>query len=142
MTLFFTRINKFRHKSRYRIAVALILMVLLLYWVFRDVSPEEQWQNLRHVKPVWIMLAFLFLHASFVIRALRWKTLLSGSGMSSTFVARLCSIYIGFACNCLLPAHSGELVRAWTLKRSSSVPFTTSLGSIAVERIFDIFMVL
>src|SRR5262249_49610348 len=44
---------------------------------------------------------------------------------------------IGFMANNLLPARAGEFARAWVASQRLPVRFTTALGSIAVERVFD-----
>jgi len=49
---------------------------------------------------------------------------------------------IGFMANNILPARGGELARAYVGSRLVGVPFTTALGSIAVERLFDGLIIL
>jgi len=44
---------------------------------------------------------------------------------------------IGFMANNVLPARGGELARAYAASRLVPCRFTTALGSIAVERVFD-----
>src|SRR5204862_522728 len=47
------------------------------------------------------------------------------------------AVAIGFMANNLLPARAGEFARAWVASRNTPVRFTTALGSIGVERVFD-----
>lgn len=44
---------------------------------------------------------------------------------------------IGFMANNILPARGGEVARAYVASRLVPVRFTTALGSLAVERVFD-----
>jgi uncharacterized membrane protein YbhN (UPF0104 family) len=44
---------------------------------------------------------------------------------------------IGFMANNILPARGGELARAYVASRLVPLRFTTALGSVAVERVFD-----
>lgn len=74
---------------------------------------------------------------TFPIRAFRWRIMLA----TTTPDARLGVVWkataIGFMANNVLPARGGELARAYAASRLASVRFTTALGSIAVERVFD-----
>jgi uncharacterized protein (TIRG00374 family) len=49
---------------------------------------------------------------------------------------------IGFMANNLLPARAGEVARAYVAQRQLPVRFTTALGSVGVERVFDALMML
>ncbi len=49
---------------------------------------------------------------------------------------------IGFMANNLLPARAGEVARAYVASRQLPVRFTTALGSIGVERVFDALVML
>jgi uncharacterized protein (TIRG00374 family) len=54
-----------------------------------------------------------------------------GAGLLFRFVA------IGYMANNLLPARTGEFVRAYALSRREPVRKTASLATIAIERVFD-----
>jgi uncharacterized protein (TIRG00374 family) len=49
---------------------------------------------------------------------------------------------MGFMANNVLPARLGELVRAYLLGRIGQVSATATLGTIAIERVFDVLMLL
>ena len=48
----------------------------------------------------------------------------------------------GAACNNLLPAHLGEVVRVYLLGYESNISKSTILATLIVERIFDVIAVL
>src|SRR5207247_587708 len=52
------------------------------------------------------------------------------------------AVAIGFMANNLLPARAGEFARAYVASRQLPVRFTTALGSIGVERVFDALVML
>ena len=91
-------------------ALGLILTVLLLWWVLRDVSIPEVWQRVRAADPWLLTGAGVVATFSFVLRALRWRVLLSPSHPDSRFVPRFGATCIGFAVNNLLPARLGQVV--------------------------------
>jgi uncharacterized protein (TIRG00374 family) len=51
-------------------------------------------------------------------------------------------VAVGFMANNVLPARAGEVARAYVVKRQIPVRFTTALGTIGVERIFDALLML
>ncbi len=79
-------------------------------------------------------MAIWFLSAA--VRSLRWHYLLRGLANLST--ATLYPIVIiGYMANNLLPLRTGELVRAYVLGERYKVSKISTLGTIAVERVFD-----
>jgi len=92
--------------------------------------------SLPFIIPV-VMLTVLF----YLIRALRWFHLLEPIkkiGLSSLFS----STVIGFAANCILPARLGEFIRADYIGRMEKISKSSSLATIVIERLFDIFTIL
>ena len=108
--------------------LGLSLTVLLLWWVLRDVSVPEVWQRVHEADPWLLAGAVVVATFSFVLRALRWRVLLSPSHPDSRFVPRFGATCIGFAVNNLLPARLGEFARAYALSRTAlSIPISTDL---------------
>jgi uncharacterized protein (TIRG00374 family) len=70
------------------------------------------------------------------LRTIRWQYLLRPVKRVSTL--RLYPVVIiGLMANNLIPARAGELARAYTLGQRERISKTTSLGTIAVDRLFD-----
>ena len=79
-------------------------------------------------------MAIWFLSAA--VRSLRWHYLLRG--LTSLSTATLYPIVIiGYMANNLLPLRTGEFVRAYVLGERHKVNKMSTLGTIAVERVFD-----
>src|SRR3972149_956204 len=84
----------------------------------------------------WVIPAVAIWFASAVLRSLRWHYLLRGLTTLST--ATLSPIVIiGYMANNLLPLRTGEFVRAYVLSERHQVSKMSTLGTIAVERVFD-----
>jgi len=49
---------------------------------------------------------------------------------------------IGFMGNCLLPARAGEFIRAYLISENEGIKLTSSLASLVVDRMFDMFVLL
>ncbi len=92
--------------------------------------------SLPFVIPVVMLTVFFYL-----IRALRWFHLLEPIkkiGLYSLFS----STVIGFAANCVLPARLGEFIRANYIGRMERISKSSSLATIVIERLFDVFTIL
>jgi len=74
--------------------------------------------------------------AGLLVRTIRWQFLLRPVKKVSTW--RLYPVVIiGLMANNVLPARAGELARAYVLGQRERISKTTSLGTIAVDRLFD-----
>ena len=85
----------------------------------------------------WLLIPALALYfCGIVVRTYRWSVLLSP--VKKISVRDLLPItVIGFMANNVLPLRTGEVVRSFVLNKNQGVSKTTSLTTIAVERIFD-----
>jgi uncharacterized membrane protein YbhN (UPF0104 family) len=122
---------------RWRWIIGGVVTVALLAWTLRDVSWAEVGRAIARADPAWLVLGVLALLPSFALRARRWGTLLGPSGLKGSFRTRHAAVYLGFAGNCVLPAHAGELARASALHGAAGVPLGVALGSILTERLLD-----
>lgn len=109
------------------VAVATFIMLFDMGQVYRSLIRANGWA---------MALAGVVFLLSYLIRALRWRILL-------TPLARLPYgqvrdvLLTGFMVNCLFPARIGELARALVLGRVAGVSRRGALASVGVERIFD-----
>ena len=74
--------------------------------------------------------------AAAILRSIRWHYLLRGlANLSSATLYPI--VIIGYMANNLLPLRTGEFVRAYVLGERHKVSKMSTLGTIAVERVFD-----
>lgn len=116
--------------------------VVLLSWALRDVSLTAVWNALKSAQPGWLFLGWIAYIASYGVRAVRWGTLLRAHCHPGRFKIRLCATFIGFGASCILPAQAGEFIRPAIVSRFDRLPFATAFGSVFVERLLDIGVVL
>ncbi len=113
------------------------IAIIMLAWAGRGVSFDLLFQAWQQAQVEWLGFALLIFLASYPVRAKRWGTLLGVKRNPASFGSRLGAIFIGFACNCILPGRVGELVRALVLHRQSKIPLGTVVGSIFTARLLD-----
>ena len=87
----------------------------------------------------WLVLGVAVVLVDLVIRAARWRTLLSGLPGADRVPLILAIAYlaIGYLANALLPARLGDLARAYLAGTSFRVPRLAVFGTVVVERIAD-----
>jgi uncharacterized protein (TIRG00374 family) len=89
----------------------------------------------------WLAGAWLCLLASYGVRIYRWFAIVQSIG--AVPVGKLGTVYMaGLLANNVLPARTGEVVRAAILSQVTQIQGAAALGTIAVERAFDVIMAL
>ena len=124
-------------------ALGIALSVLLLWWTLRDVSLTDVWNVLRGSNVLAFAVGTIVSTCIFPLRARRWRTILEPVAGTIPFGPLWRSTAIGMMMNNVFPLRAGEFARAYSLTREvPRVAVTTSLGSLAVDRIFDAIVLL
>lgn len=120
-------------KGRYLgIAITIVFLALAFY----QVNFAGLLAALSTANYVMILPALMLWLVGYIIRTVRWRTILAGAPAGS--LASLFGVLmIGFATNNLLPARLGEFARAYLLRRRTGLRKTFVLSSIFLERVFD-----
>ncbi len=115
--------------------------VFLMWWQLSKMTALERiqfhdsLQNANYLVLIPIVIMALLSHLS---RAVRWKILIEPMGYNpstpNAFYATLC----GYFANTFIP-RAGEVLRCTLLGRYEKIPVTKLIGTILVERFFDLF---
>ncbi len=124
-----------------KIAGFLALGALLLYFAFRGVAFEKLAATLQKVNYWWIGLSLLFAGISFFSRARRWVLLIEPLGFNPSFKNTYHSLMVGYLSNYALP-RLGEVTRCVTLGNREKIPVDSLIGTVIVERVIDMVMLL
>jgi uncharacterized protein (TIRG00374 family) len=128
---------------RWAWVIGLAVTVALLAWVLQDVNLHEVVAYARGADPGLLLLAVLLATATFPLRTIRWRLILrDAEGRGFPWTPLWHATAIGFMANNLLPARAGEVARAYVAQHQLPVRFTTALGSVGVERVFDALLML
>ena len=115
----------------------------LLVWVLYKIDPRKVWTYAQHANGWLLLLTVAVATVTFPVRAIRWRLILRDvDGHRFPLLPLWHATTIGFMANNLLPARAGEVARAYVASRQLPVRFTTALGSIGVERVFDALVML
>lgn len=119
----------------------LALGALLLYFAFRGVEFDKLALTLQRVNFWWIALSLLFAGISFLSRARRWMLLIEPLGFKPSFKNTYHSLMVGYLSNYALP-RLGEFTRCVTLGKREKIPVDSLFGTVIVERVIDLVMLL
>lgn len=124
-------------KNKLKIVLGLLISLFFLFLAFRQLDFQQMKQAFV-LANYWLLLpSLVILFFSHWLRAVRWQILLRP--IQSISVGPLfSSLLIGYAANDVLPAHLGELVRAYLVGRKKKLPVSSALATIVVERIIDV----
>lgn len=117
--------------------LGILLSAAAVYVLLKQVSAEELARQIREADRTWLTAACGLTVIGYWLRAWRWGEILSPEARVP--LGRLFSTtMVGFLAINTLPARLGELVRAYALARSERIRTGTVLGSVVIERIFDL----
>ena len=123
-------------KAALKLLLSLLLSAVCLYFATRNV----RWAEFRAIMAsavLWpVLLGVLISGISFMLRAFRWQILLKPFQAVSNWKLLRWEVG-GLLVNNLLPLRLGELARAYWTGHRTTIPKSTVLATIVVERISD-----
>lgn len=125
-------------RSRVVLAVlGILLSAAAVVVLLRQVNARDLARNIGRADPVWFGVACVLTVIAYWLRAVRWGEILSPEARVSQGKL-FATTMVGFLAINTLPARLGEVVRAYALARSERIKTGTVLGSVVIERIFDL----
>ena len=126
---------------KWNVLLGIVISVGFVLGIFNQVDFTQLLTALQSVHPLPFALAAILLVFTHLIRAWRWRYLLEPVKRVPT-LSLFSAVCIGFMANMLLPAHAGEVIRAYIIGRKTQVSTIASFGTIVVERVMDFVAIL
>jgi glycosyltransferase 2 family protein len=126
---------------KWNVLLGIVISVGFVLGILYQVDFTQLLTALQSVHLASLALAALLLLFTHLIRAWRWRYLLEPVKLVAT-LPLFSAVSIGFMANMLLPAHAGEVVRAYIIGRRAHVNTMASFGTIVVERVMDFVAIL
>jgi len=126
------------NKAWVRYAIILLLTAVFIYFFFKSVDWKDVLSNLTDVNPFLFGLASVLSLFHMVTRSIRWQYLLRYEKKHVSLWSRFSANAVGFTVNFIFPGRLGELVRPLYLAQKEEIKKGFTVGTIVVERIFDI----
>ena len=128
--------------NRYlKLLIAGLTSIVGIYIAFRGENLESLWSQILQIDKVAFYSANLLLLLSCVIRAYRWGLLIEPIekiGLKHLFSSTM----IGYFGNGVLVFRLGELLKAYSISKNSSLSVPQAFGTVILERILDLLTVL
>jgi uncharacterized protein (TIRG00374 family) len=119
----------------------LLVGALFLWLVFRKVDLQEVLEDILKANYYWIGVAIIAGLLSHVLRAARWNILINSLGYPTRLSTTFYSVMIGYLANLAVP-RLGEVSRCGVLSKKDKIPFNGLFGTVVVERVFDMVILL
>lgn len=130
-------------RTHWRNALGLALSAGFLAWTLHNVDVGQVAAELRRSNLAYFFGAMVCGTLIFPLRARRWRPILHSVAPDLPLGPLWRATAIGMMVNNVVPARAGELARAYALTRETPrVGFSAALASLAVDRVFDAFIVL
>jgi len=138
--------GKIERYSRWlQLGLGLALSGLAGYLAVRELDLQAVWRTLQQARLDFSGLAVLLILLSFVIKGLRWRSLLGSGNQGVSLLAFGLAHVLGQFWNMILPARLGEIYRIFIIQKlvkaapgsSSARSAAFLLGSVGIEKVLD-----
>jgi len=136
--------RKAKLSSLLKLVFSIGLGVYLTWFFFENMSEKDinVFKSAVLNSNLWyIGFSLVLALLSYFSRAYRWGLTLHPLGHKSSFWNQYHSLMIGYLVNMTIP-RAGEFSRAIMLKRSDNIPVAASFGTIVMERLVDMLILL
>jgi len=124
-------------KKIIKYVASLLVAAVLLYFSFRGIDWADFISVLRQCRWGFVALSMFAGFVAYVVRALRWRLMLMPSDPGVRGIVCYDAFAIGKIADYVLP-HVGEFVRCGVVAKNSKVGYDKTLGSVLLERSWDI----
>lgn len=125
-----------RVKKNLPMMVGVVVSALFIYYIAREIEWMRLLGDLRGANYWWILPGVAVYMVGLVARTWRWHFMLRH--LKPVSLRRLFPVVcIGYFGNNVYPLRAGEVLRSFVLKRKEEIPFTSSLATVLIERVFD-----
>jgi uncharacterized protein (TIRG00374 family) len=112
----------------------------LVWWQFDKMTPlqKSQFGESLRFADYWLLIPVIVMAIlSHMSRAVRWKILMEPMGYKPSTSKTFYAVMVGYLGNTFVP-RAGEVVKCTLLSRYEKIPFNKLIGTILVERAFDL----
>lgn len=120
---------------------SLALGIGLLIYTFRGVSLRDIGEELSHINYFYLFIFIVVIILGAFLRALRWKYMITSFKEDVKLKNLFEATIVGYGVNVVLP-RLGEVARSLYLGSSEKISRSSVLGTVVVERIFDLIFLI
>lgn len=128
-------------KKIVQMLLMLALACVLLYFSFREVKWDGFIEDLKKCNFYWIIVSMIVGFMGFIFRSFRWRLLLLPLHPNITRRESYDAVTIAYLTNFAFP-RAGELARCGVIAKTKKTSFEGALGTVVLERSFDMICLL
>jgi uncharacterized protein (TIRG00374 family) len=128
-------------KKNWKIIAGIMLSSLFIFLAFRQVDFSQMGRAFASADYWFLIPILLIIFLGLALRSWRWQYLLAPI-QPVRLAGLFSSLAVGYMANTFLPAHLGEVVRAYHAQKKTGIAASAIFATIVVERLIDIFALL
>ncbi len=124
-----------------RTVLALVVGVALLALALRGIDLRGVGTRIGEADRRWLAVAAAVYLLAYFVRSLRWRLILRPVvrvGVRESFFM----LMAGYFLNYIIPIRAGELAKSFFLKRTRGLPIATTLPTVFVDKLLELFSIL
>jgi glycosyltransferase 2 family protein len=123
--------------------LSFLLLGILIFWlVYKDQDIDRIKSILTNeVNYFWVIISLILGLLSHISRTLRWNLMIQPLGYKPRKLNTFLAVMVGYLMNLALP-RMGEISRCGVLSRYEKISFTKLVGTVVIERLIDVLMLL
>ena len=129
-----------RPRRALKLALGLLISGLFLYATFRTVSLRQVAELMGDTRPQWIAASLGFIALAYLLKIIRWMTMLRSLGASVRLRDAAPPFLGGVAFNNVLPFRAGDIIRVVAFQRFTGIAASGQIGTLALERLMDLLV--
>jgi len=129
---------------KYQFWGGIVISILCLIAIFVFIKPADIIQTLKNVRVGYLVLVGVSLVIFMLLRAIRWRFMLTGGWEGDSKVAYKSVFHIqniGYMLNNFLPFRLGDVARAVLIGSVPPITISQGLSTMVVERVFDLLFI-
>lgn len=119
-----------------------LLGLSLFVYIVYQTGLENILSTLESFNPFYLFAIPFFILISLTLKGYKWKVLLNSCNQDLPLFSSIKFWAIGFFSSLITPGKSGDIIRAFYVKRDNKIGFAESLTTILIERIIDVVTLL
>ncbi|GAC1385068.1 MAG: lysylphosphatidylglycerol synthase transmembrane domain-containing protein [Herpetosiphon sp.] len=128
--------NRSKRVRSWKFWLGVLISAFFVYWTARGLEWATFWETLKHANYWWLVPGVVVYFVAVLARTWRWHYMLRH--LKQVSVARLFPVVvIGYMGNNVYPLRAGEVIRSFILRRKEGIAVSSSLATVALERLFD-----
>ena len=125
-----------------KLGLGLLISAVFLYAMLATVPFARVLEALGDAKPQWIAAALGCILLAYLLKIYRWTMMLRSLGGNVSMGDTATPFLGGIAFNNVLPLRAGDVIRVVAFQRFTGVPASGQLGTLLLERLLDLFVLM